>query len=202
MNSHEWKPRAVSVNGSGKLLLPSWVEFIFPAFFYDRATIKSNGKYGFLNRKMEIIIPCRYEGAYIFKEGMAQVRSNNLSGYINTLGKEIIPCKYETTFQFSEGLAAVKEKGKWGFIDKQGKIIIDFKYDNACDFSEDIACVNLNGRNGYINKKENFSLIDSEFSWIEGFDNGMAEIVKKGKHYFINKRGTILCTADWAYGLS
>jgi hypothetical protein len=93
-----------------------------------------NGKWGFIDKTGKEIIPCKYDKAKSFSEGLVAVQLNNKYGFIDYTGKEIIPCKYDDAGKFYEGLAAVELNDKWGFIDHTGKEIIPFKYDEAWSF--------------------------------------------------------------------
>ena len=97
------------------------------------------------------MIPCKYDYAYSFSEGLAGVEINGKWGFIDKRGNEVIPCKYDYSnngYFFSEGLAGVKLNEKCGFIDKKGKEVVPCKYDRAEDFSID------EKRNAYIHEVE------------------------------------------------
>ena len=118
-----------------------------------------NKKVGFIDEEtMQIVIPCKYNYANSFSEGLAVVDLNGKRGFIDKTGREVIPCKYDYAYSFSEGFACVKFKGKWGFIDKTGREVISCKYDLAFSFSDSLACVIFNGKRGYIDKFGNSTL--------------------------------------------
>ncbi len=115
----------------------------------------TGGKYGFLNRKGEEVIPLIYDDARDFSAGAALVMKGGKWGFVDRTGKEFIPLVYYEARNFVEGLAAVqKDKdGKWGFIDKSGKEIIAAQFDKTSGFNEKgIAKVWLGERNFYIDK--------------------------------------------------
>ena len=74
-----------------------------------------------------MVIPCKWEYAGPFSEGLAEVKDDNgKRGFIDKTGQLVIPCRWEWAEAFSEGLAKVKDdNGKWHKIDKTGKIIKD-----------------------------------------------------------------------------
>ena len=84
----------------------------------------------FINTKGEIVIPCVYDGAFSFSEGLTMVKQNDKWGYVNTKGEIAIPCVYDDANYFFEGLAKVKQNGKWMIIDSNGQVIIP-----ECDMS-------------------------------------------------------------------
>ncbi len=72
-----------------------------------------------------MVIPCRWEDAGNFREGLAAVRDEDDKwGYIDKTGRVVIPCQWERAWDFSKGLARVKdEDGNWHKIDKTGQVI-------------------------------------------------------------------------------
>ena len=85
--------------------------------------VSKNGKFGFINKKGEEVIPMIYDGAWDFTFGIAAVEKNSKWGFINEKGKIVIPMKYEYADYFNGKYAPVKYKGKWYDINKKGKII-------------------------------------------------------------------------------
>ena len=152
------------------------------------ARVESNGKYGFIDKTGEEVIPLEYDDAESFSEGLAVVYLNWKYGFIDKTGKEITPMKYNSAFTFSEGLAVVLLNGKWGFIDKTGEEVIPLKYDGALSFSEGLALVILNGKCGFIDKigKE---VIPLKYDGAWSFSEGMAKVQSNSKYGFIDKTG-------------
>lgn len=62
----------------------------------------------------KVIIPCTWEYADEFNNGLARVKGfNEKMGFINKKGEEIVPCKWKDVGIFSEELARVKnDEGK------------------------------------------------------------------------------------------
>ena len=103
----------------------------------------------------EFAIPCQFEFAWGFQEGLARVRQNGKWGFIDKAGKIVIPCQFEDKlpFSFNKGLCRIKQNGKWGFIDKTGKVVIPCQFDSVhIFFSGDGIIVSPNGKFGIIDK--------------------------------------------------
>ncbi len=100
------------------------------------------------------VIPCKYNAAYDFSEGLAVVWEGDKKGYIDKTGRMVLSCdEYRSIENFSEGLARVRRDGKWGYIDKTGQEVIPCKYAYAKDFSHGAAQVHIeNGNYGFIDK--------------------------------------------------
>ena len=89
--------------------------------------VRLDGKYGFINKDGEEIIPCKYIDADDFFDGLARVHSKEGWGFVNKDGEEIISCKYEDAdyFWFGAETAEVKLNGEWITIDKTGKQVTE-----------------------------------------------------------------------------
>lgn len=104
--------------------------------FYDLSIIKPiPGKWGFIDKQGNEVIPPQYNYAKDFSDGYAAVAMINEEnweenwGFINKQGKIVIPIQYNHVRNFKNGMAGVQFGKKWGIIDKTGKEIIPVKYD-------------------------------------------------------------------------
>jgi len=101
---------------------------------------KKGGKWGFLDKAGNEVIPFRYRWVSNFKDGSAVVfTGEKKAGFIDKNGTFIIPPSFHFAKNFSEGLAAVEINNKWGYVNKKGKIVIPLIYDIAGDFKNDKA---------------------------------------------------------------
>lgn len=144
--------------------------------------VSRGGKYGYINKAGEEIVPLKYDMAEDFSEGLARVQLEELYGFINTSGKEVVPVKtpvfgvYETAFV--DGLARKEGPLGIGFINKQNKVVIPLKYEDVGVFSNGIAKVKTKYSEGYINRKGEevipaTSILYSDNEWPE--DNPSSE---------------------------
>lgn len=142
------------INHLGNLTIPIKYQYGVRNFSEGLAAIEVDGKYGFIDKKGEIAIPCIYSYAGDFFEGLASVMMNDHQGFINKSGKVVIDFKYgnidrsegwilsgKDVFQFKKGVAKVKVDNKYGFIDKNDNIIVEFIYDDVENFSEGLAVI-------------------------------------------------------------
>ena len=131
-------------------------------FHYGLAWIKWNNKYGYIDKRGQMVIQPMFDVTTDFSEGLACVNVNNKWGYIDVSGKYVIDAKFDMAFPFSEGLGCVRigdeENGKWGYIDKTGKLIIDTKFNKAEPFSNGIACVMIDLTEGEIDNNNTYVL--------------------------------------------
>ena len=89
--------------------------------------MKKDGKYGYIDKKGNLVIDYQYFIANGFNEGFAVVCTDfETCGYIDKKGNTLTGYMYEFAKNFSEGLGAVRYKnGDLAYIDKTGKKVID-----------------------------------------------------------------------------
>jgi len=101
-------------------------------------------KYGFINKKLQLVIPVSFKQANPFSEGLAAVENDEGNwGFINTTGTLVIPYSYSRRpSRFISGLAKVENKeGRRGFINKMNKVVIAPRYTYATSFYKGFALV-------------------------------------------------------------
>ncbi len=64
-------------------------------FNEDLVCVIQNGRYGFINKENEIIIPFQYDGADNFYDSIAIIKQNDKYGAIDKTGKIVIPVVYD-----------------------------------------------------------------------------------------------------------
>lgn len=130
------------IDRSGKWVVKPQYEFV-DDFSEGLGGVVSNGKYGFINKHGELVIPARFDArrerrhpellvsAGRFKEGLAAVAVDRSYGYINIQGTFVIPPRFFTAQDFSEGLAFVVDFNQItgvvkqvGWIDKSGRFAL------------------------------------------------------------------------------
>ena len=120
--------------------------------------IQKGGKWGFYDG-FKTVIPCMYDEAYGFQEGLCSVELDDKCGYIDEKNNIVIDFKYELAMSFFEGLAVVGLNGKVGFIDHKGNEVIPIFYDAATHFEDGEAKVKKDGKWGTIDKENNVTWI-------------------------------------------
>ena len=155
--------------------------------------ISPNAKWGYHNHLGIVTIPCTFDSADMFSEGMAKVSRNGQWGYIDMKGNIVIPLREDLkdAGYFHEGFALIKSNGKFGYIDKTGKVVIPCNFDFAQNFNEGMALVGNGVKKTFINK-EGKTITDFVFDYSytnESFSDGLALVMFQGKWGYIDKRG-------------
>ena len=182
--------------------------------------IRVGDRVGFIDTSGKMIINPQFDGVLLNDKkiniGVYAVRMVDKVGFIDTTGKYIINPQFDVDtsqlpFEFwnygftTSGLSAVKVKDKWGFINLKGEMVLKPIYTDVdmTGFSEGLAGVKVKDKWGYIDSTGKF-IIPEQFEFVDGFENGIAEIrekeiVTKGKEKveiyktgYINKKGKII----------
>lgn len=101
-------------------------------------------KYGFIDKKLKLVIPVSFKQACPFSDGLAAVQNNDGNwGFINKTGRLVIPYTYSRRpSRFMSGLARVENNnGRWGYINKENKVVITPKYQFTSSFYKGYALV-------------------------------------------------------------
>ena len=174
-------------------------------FHEGLAKVQKNGKWGFVNKHGEIIIPCEYHDVGDFHEGLARVQKDGKYGFIDKNGIEVIPCIYNNhcvVGDFHEEMAKVRknlENGYcigWSFINKNGEEVISCKYSEVRDFHEGLAAVYYIGEGlksswGFINKNGE-EVIPCKYKSVSDFHEGLANVKKDNALLYIDKTNKVL----------
>ncbi len=187
------------------------------SFFDGLARVKDeDGKWGYINSKGELAIPCTFDDAEPFKDGLALVSKNEKKaaggsetqhGFINKAGETII--KFEAGKIYtssSEGLIAFsddKEHKQWGFINHDGEKIIkpSEKFAEVSPFYQGYATFSDGSLCGIMDKKGEI-IIRPKYKFATYADglvmiNDASTSDDKNKYGFINLEGEKVVDPDY-----
>jgi len=106
------------------------------------------GKYGYINSSGDTIIPCKYDKASVFSDGLALVKTNVKYKLVDKDGKlaDISKFEFSNKFRFNfdiYGDALPQVVGIWqcNYIDEKGNVTLSIPYGNATAFSDGEATV-------------------------------------------------------------
>jgi hypothetical protein len=150
------------------------------------ASVRKNGKYGFIDKTGAMVIEPQYGYAGPFSEGLSHIRIYDKHGYIDKTGAIVIEPQFDYAYDFSEGRAIVGMDHKEGYIDKNGQFVIEPQYYDALSFEDGIALVDLDldGLWGGIFDK-NGKLLDSLF--IPDYKDVIFGLSHEGLRRFVTK---------------
>ncbi len=127
-------------------------EYEYLGIFKEGLAVSAkNGKYGYINKNNEVIIPFLYDAGTDFDEGRALVELNGKSGIIDRTGAIILPIEFDDLGFFSETLIYAKKDSLYGYYDGFGRLRIEPKYQEAFAFQNGMAKVIVNEKEALIN---------------------------------------------------
>ena len=105
--------------------------------------VKKNDKFCYKNAENKIVIPCMYDWAYEFENGIARVKKDGKMGFINGANKIVIPFDFDYISRLNENLAffSYEPRGLKGIIDNYGNIIKKPAFRGVGNFENGIAYV-------------------------------------------------------------
>lgn len=155
---------------------------------FGRDVVTDGYKFGFMNKRGEVIIPIEFDDADDFINGYARFRQGTRFGIIDSNGNIILKPTYANIGRFFEDLAVVDAGGRYGYINKEGAEVIKPQFEYALDFSEGLAAVRAEGKYGFINTKGEIA-IKPQFEAVRPFSEGLAAVRVNGKWGFIDTKG-------------
>jgi len=165
--------------------------------FHDglAAIENEDGKWGYIDKTGQVVIPCQWEETEYFSDGFASVKDKDDKwGFIDKTGQVVIPCQWENVSEFEEGQAIVQNSNEmFGIIDKNGKMVCPCKWNYMSNIVEGLMLVeDANCKWGYIDKTGQV-VIPCQWEDAYDFSHGLA-VVKdsKGKMLKIDKTGKVV----------
>lgn len=104
----------------------------FVVCFVSAQTLKirtdNKGKCGYVNQQGNIVVPCKYETAFPFSNGVGKVGKGNKYGLVDASGREILPVKYDEIAPWGANLYRIKSGDSYGLISNAGTVLLKPKY--------------------------------------------------------------------------
>lgn len=98
--------------------MPTVYEEVY-SYMYGYALVKSNEKWGFIDRFGKISVDLEFDDINGKNEWLTPVKYGNKWGYVTRNNRGHIHSYYDCAYPFKDDLAIVQANGKWGYIDKR-----------------------------------------------------------------------------------
>ena len=165
---------------------PSLVSYPSPEVRLSR--LSKGGKFGFVDQWGVMVIPCKYDDAHIFSEGLASVKLKDQWGFINTKGQEVVPIQFSDARPFFDGVALVQVGSAYRIINGTGSVIKTLNYVSQEGFIDGFARVGLDGKYGFI-EQTGKEVIPVKYDFAHPFKNGLAQIGLGSKKGYVDRQG-------------
>ncbi|WP_143536720.1 WG repeat-containing protein [Rubricoccus marinus] len=114
------------------------------------------GRWGYMDRRGEVVISPRFQFATPFSEGLAAAKQGNLWGYLSPDGTWAIAPQFASARGFSDGRGLVGVGGakerRFGFVDATGAFVVPTVLPYALSYSEGLALVRLADKQTLVQK--------------------------------------------------
>ncbi len=159
-------------------------------FQEDMGKVLYKGKFGFINKKGQEVIPCIYDATNNFNEGLAVVKKNCKSFIINKQNIKI-SLEYDFISDFKNGYAIISKDSKYGLINTKGEEVIPAIYDEIDYPSEGLIHIKEKGIHKYVNLNNQVVIeLPKQVRRAYPFSDGIARIESENyKTSFIDKKG-------------
>ena len=162
----------------------------------NRAIVSKKGKYGYVNRKAEIVIDMNldvfpnYRQFAQFTNGHARAFRKERFAMMDSLGGKVLPAIFTRIGDYGELIPITKGEG-WGYTDEEVKLRIDYQYDFAYPFIDGLAIVEQDQLVGLINV-ENEEITPIEYEDLVRTEDGIFIFKKNGLFGLLNKKGKVI----------
>jgi uncharacterized protein (TIGR02145 family) len=161
------------------------------------------GKWGYRNKKGEIIVNEQFDLAEPFFDGMAVVMSSGKYGAINKKGEYLINPQYDLLVYDSDGLFYAIVGKKAGWVNKKGEIVINPQFDDLYPFlGAKLAPVKIGSKWAYVDRKGQI-IINPQFDAALPFYGDYAMVCNNDdKIGFINQNGEFVVPPLYGVGIT
>lgn len=191
-------------------------------FVGDRCEVTNEDELsGYINRAGELVIPCNFQMASSFDDGLAAVCLNRKWGFIDEEGQFVIAPQFDTVRPqfngilevgvFTPAAAALAHASKyqisfwdacyrWTLIDRCGVPLGDpeFGRDGSVD-PQLLIARKVGEQYGYVDIRGN-TVIEPQFDYAEQFSEGLARAVRQEKSGYIDRTGKFQITGRFSSG--
>ena len=181
------------IDALGEVVIQPIYDMIFPFKQDGIAIVLNKGKWGYVNKQGEEVVPLENDYVSEFMHGRGVVINDGNYSLIDVNGKKIY--LDDSTLKFyldkEQPFIITRKNNLYGISDLDGKTIISPKYQSSIRFSNGLAKAILNGKNLYLNVDGEIKLVNN-FDFSSDFKNGKAVIVHDNRIGVINRSGDLL----------
>lgn len=148
------------IDTTGRYVVQPIIESLHPAsqgrFAEGLEPVQVGGRWGYINRRGQFVLPTRYLAAGPFANGRARVVTEQGIVYINPRGETITWLDFADGHDFAQGRAAVRVGAQWCYIDTTGRVVIFPRFAEAGAFRDSLARVREGDKFGLIDPAGNY----------------------------------------------
>ncbi len=161
--------------------------------------VQKNDKWGFVNFKGTVIIPCTYDNdkanprTNMFVNGVSIVKKDGKYGLIDLNGKIVCPIKYKKINLDFDGFDENQyryyvqsyETEKWSLFSSKGKQLCNW-YDNISNTGDLRAAFKKGNKYGIVNLETSLEVVSAKYDDIDCFSENFARVKLGDKYGYVN----------------
>jgi len=206
-----------AVDAKGNIVIPAEYEYL-GSLKEGLMNFKKDGKLGFMDKNMQVVIPTMYYNYADFSNGLAVAKAAETGkvGYIDKKNIFVIPAKYEDANGFYKGYAVVARKksytsggagkpsittpGEMLLIDKEGKELTPSPYDNISLYNDGgLFVVTKDKKKGVIDSTGKLLLPVEQKEASSDYNGNIIFRAQDDKYGMINNKGDVIMKPEYEY---
>jgi hypothetical protein len=153
--------------------------------------VEIDDKWGYVNKKGEVVIQALYDNAAAFHDNKAVVLINDKMQLIDTDGKNLLSKSYDRLYRdVLSNTIIYNSDDKWGLMNEKGEIITDALYDFFGLFSDGLALIGVGDKYGFMDTSGKM-IVSLTYDDAKSFSNGLAAVKKEGLWGFVDSNGSV-----------
>lgn len=198
--------RFVYVDRLGRVVAP---EYGAPAFeeahgfgFNGLAVVRSNGKFGYIDRSGQWVVDpvLEFADSFLFSPH-AVVRKDGKYGVISQDGKLLVPFKYEGVEALLDAGFMLFNGDSWAVADRDGRELTPFHFDalgnQLSRVSEGMIPAKYNGRWGFASAETGEMVVPPQYDSVGVMSEGFANFTREGKIGYVDRSGRVIVESDF-----
>lgn len=154
-----------AINKNFEEVIPLMYDLLMVEADIELLFAKYQGKFGYINRQNQIVIPFEFDGGKGYSEGFFALRKKDKYGLYKSNGKVLLYPEWFSCSSFKEGISNVcwnKGFGNLGckYINTSGTVQIPMEFISCGEFYRGIAKVSRNGEDYYYIDKTGRCVMD------------------------------------------
>lgn len=153
-----------------------------------------DGRQGFLDAELNVVIPPIYRLTADFSEGLAwatEEYEHVRSYFLNPNGARVLTFDTPCDMMFSDGLLAVRSDGLWGYVNRDQEWVIRPAYHFAYPFLGEMTRIQVDGKWGFLNAEGDI-VVEPQYDGVWPFSEGLAAVQVEAVWGFINAMGDMV----------
>lgn len=152
----------------------------------NRIAFEKDGKWGFMDNNLRVVIEAQYDVVDEFSEGRTVVEKDGMRGLIDKYGRVVVDTIYDEMSYDGSHLCYVEQAGFCGVLDRLGRVVVELVWNWTSEFENGFLLVERDQLYGYVNLKGEV-VIEPKYDNATSFDENLyATVTIDGREFQID----------------